>query len=87
MSGFYGLLDYEPSTLLLIWRNLTPFWAEKALPIGPNFGPNKDPDEREGPNEENTSLFLGASTRRLQNLERDDLRHLRETLATGSRSA
>jgi len=32
---------YEPSTLSLIWRNLTPFWAEKALPIGPNFGPKK----------------------------------------------
>jgi hypothetical protein len=22
-------LGYEPSTLSLIWRNLTPFWAEK----------------------------------------------------------
>jgi hypothetical protein len=32
-------LGYEPSTLSLIWRNLTPFWAEKALRIGPNFGP------------------------------------------------
>jgi hypothetical protein len=34
-------LGYEPSTLSLIWRNLTPFWAEKTLPIGPNFGPKK----------------------------------------------
>jgi hypothetical protein len=32
-------LSYEPSTLSLIWRNLTPVLGRKYLPIGPNFGP------------------------------------------------
>ncbi len=40
-------LGYEPSTLSLIWRNLTPVWAEKTLPIGPNFGPKKSTADKE----------------------------------------
>ena len=32
-------LGYEPSTLSLIWRNLTSFWVEKGALSGPNFGP------------------------------------------------
>ena len=32
-------LGYEPSTLSLIWRNLTPFWPENSLLVGPDFGP------------------------------------------------
>ena len=62
-------LGYEPSTLSLIWRNLTSFWAVKVLLIGPNFGPK--------------SLLMteSACKRRYANLMTEDLQAIHQRVS------